>query len=239
MAFGWSSPLAELHADRWDEPLADAELLGADPADTPLAGGTVLRPLGLLEDLGRELVRSLDSGQRTAAVLASRAPHDLIAGNQLLADQLWATPAAELFRDAKHEMVTMLAEQHRQADEALGPGLDALRFTFVPKGIPATLLTSEQREILNGLLLAYIDRLPDDVAAAEHTKVMARSGDDLHFAWAGSFDVGRPHYYRVQGHRVLLEYDNLNGNHIHTVWRDPVGDFGDDPLARHRAAEHR
>jgi hypothetical protein len=27
-------------------------------------------------------------------------------------------------------------------------------------------------------------------------------------------------------------------NHIHTVWRDPAGDFGDDVLARHLAAFH-
>src|ERR671922_2062484 len=33
--------------------------LGADPAASPLLGGAVLRPLGAVEDLARELVRSL------------------------------------------------------------------------------------------------------------------------------------------------------------------------------------
>ncbi|MDP9465115.1 MAG: DUF3500 domain-containing protein, partial [Actinomycetota bacterium] len=38
---------------------------------------------------------------------------------------------------------------------------------------------------------------------------------------------------------LLAEYDNSarGANHVHTVWRDPRGDFADDPLARHRA-EH-
>ena len=27
-------------------------------------------------------------------------------------------------------------------------------------------------------------------------------------------------------------------NHVHTVWRDPQGDFGADVLARHRATFH-
>ena len=57
----------------------------------------------------------------------------------------------------------------------------------------------------------------------------------LHFAWAGGIEVGEPHYYRIQGPRLLAEYDNTqrNVNHVHSVWRDPDGDFGDDVLARH------
>jgi hypothetical protein len=30
-------------------------------------------------------------------------------------------------------------------------------------------------------------------------------------------------------------YGNLGANHVHTVWRDPRGDFADDVLAQHRA----
>ena len=211
---------------------------GADPADSPIAGGGHMRPLGRLEDLGRELVRSLDQRQLATAVLAPAAPHDLIAGNQALADGLWASPAADLFRVADERIVHWLADQHRQADQALGEHLNALRFTFAPKGISATALTPDQHQILDALTASYLDRLPDDVADGEHAKVTTSSAD-LHFAWAGPLEPGRPHYYRVQGSRVLLEYDNLTGNHIHTVWRDPTGDFGDDPLARHRATAHR
>ena len=50
-----------------------------------------------------------------------------------------------------------------------------------------------------------------------------------------AIEPGEPHYYRIQGPRLLVEYDNTqrNVNHVHSVWRDPDGDFGDDVLARH------
>src|SRR5262249_3316769 len=51
--------------------------LGTDPATSPLLGGTSLRPLGAVEDLARELVRSLSPGQAARAVLLPRAPSDI------------------------------------------------------------------------------------------------------------------------------------------------------------------
>jgi Protein of unknown function (DUF3500) len=37
-----------------------------------------------------------------------------------------------------------------------------------------------------------------------------------------------------------VEYDNTtqDANHVHTVWRDPVGDFGMDALGARRRREH-
>ena len=60
----------------------------------------------------------------------------------------------------------------------------------------------------------------------------------LFFAWAGGVDYGAPHYYRIQGPDLLVEYDNTQNqaNHAHTVLRRPASDFGDDILARHRAS---
>jgi hypothetical protein len=43
----------------------------------------------------------------------------------------------------------------------------------------------------------------------------------------------------VQGPGLLIEHDNTqgNGNHVHSVWRVPGGDFGDDLLAAHYREE--
>ena len=62
--------------------------------------------------------------------------------------------------------------------------------------------------------------------------------DAVHLAWAGSTEPGEPHYYRLQGPRLLIEWDNTQrqANHAHAVWRDPEADFGLDVLAAHRAA---
>ena len=61
--------------------------------------------------------------------------------------------------------------------------------------------------------------------------------DELSFAWAGGVEPGQPHYYRVQGRRLLAEYDNTQRgvNHVHTVWRDLESDFGGDVLGQHYA----
>ena len=54
----------------------------------------------------------------------------------------------------------------------------------------------------------------------------------IRFAWAGPADRSRGHAYRVQGPTFLIEFNNTqNGaNHIHSVWRNMLGDFG-MPLA--------
>lgn len=49
----------------------------------------------------------------------------------------------------------------------------------------------------------------------------------------------RPHYWRLPGPNLLIEYDNTqnDANHIHSVWHHPGRDFGADLLRRHY--EHR
>jgi len=64
--------------------------------------------------------------------------------------------------------------------------------------------------------------------------------DAVHLAWAGPTGLGQPHYYRLQGPRLLIEYDNTQrqANHAHSVWRDPEADFGYDALGAHLTAHH-
>jgi hypothetical protein len=98
-----------------------------------------------------------------------------------------------------------------------------------------------QRQILSAVIAAYLDRLPDDAVCSEQVRIGALAPQDLHFAWAGSTAPRRAHYCPIQGARLLIEYDNSqrDANHIHTVWRDPVADFGADALAAHYATHHR
>jgi hypothetical protein len=85
-----------------------------------------------------------------------------------------------------------------------------------------------QRELLLALLRQYLGRLPNPVAAVETERISGEGLQAVHFGWAGGAEPGRPHYYRVQGPRLLIEYDNVQdgANHVHSVWRDPQGDFG-------------
>ena len=56
----------------------------------------------------------------------------------------------------------------------------------------------------------------------------------------GSDTVDRPHYYRIQGPTLLIEFDCTSGtvDHVHTVWRDPTRDFGVDLLDDHQKTHH-
>jgi hypothetical protein len=91
--------------------------------------------------------------------------------------------------------------------------------------------------MLRALLGTYLGRVPAELCPHRRYDGDA-SLDAVHFAWAGATAPGEPHYYRLQGPGLLIEWDNTQrgANHAHSVWRDPESDFGLDVLARHRAA---
>jgi hypothetical protein len=219
--------------------------LGADPAASPLLGGVVNRPLGRVEDLARDLVRSLPRELADRAVLLPTAPSDLVTANRTtVAPGDRVIPLAGIWRGAFADPVewAKLQAASDAIDEAAGYGEEehgVLEYTATPKGIAAADLDAEQRQMLRALLGTYLGRVPDEVS------VLSRYDDDsaldaVHLAWAGSTDDGAPNYYRLQGPRLLVEWDNTQrgANHAHSVWRDPDADFGLDVLARHRAAMH-
>ncbi|MGZ4771719.1 MAG: DUF3500 domain-containing protein [Ilumatobacteraceae bacterium] len=217
---------------------------GADPASSPLLGPHPLRPLAGVEDLARQLTRSLTSEQHGIAVVSPRAPTDLVGANRpslvdgdqpIALNQIWR-------RRFDGEVGEMLRHAQERLDAATGVSaddLEAMSFTHRPKGLAARQMDAPQREMLDALLRLYVDRLPDDLADEEAGKFAGAALDDVHLLWAGGLDPGQPHYYRLHSPILLAEYDNSarDANHVHTVWRDPRGDFADDPLARHHA-EH-
>lgn len=109
-------------------------------------------------------------------------------------------------------------------------------------GLSASRMTGEQRALLIHLIREYIMNLRPDLAEAQSDKVKKSEVERIHFAWAGSIEAGKPHYYRIHSPKFLIEYDNTqnSANHIHTVYRDLVNDFGEDMLRRHyeRSGHH-
>jgi hypothetical protein len=96
-------------------------------------------------------------------------------------------------------------------------------------------MTPAQRRLLEQVLDAYLGRVAPELAKARLDAIQKTGMDKITFGWAGTLEVGGPHYYRVQGPTFLIEYDNVqnNANHIHSVWRDFNGDFGRDILREH------
>lgn len=220
---------------------------GSDPAECEFAGGGALRPLGAGEDLARELLHTLDRRQAACAVLSDRAPADIVGGNRTFIEEGAQMPRMDDVwrgRFVEPRLGDYIAGIHdREAGlSGLAPAdYDVLSLTREPKGVPGSSLASGQRELLFELLTAYFDRAPREVAAEERAFYRSEPNlDAVHFAWAGGWRRGDRHYYRVQGPRVLIEYDNTqrNGNHCHAVWRDPVADFGLDVLYDHLDVFH-
>ncbi len=220
--------------------------LGADPATAPLLGGAVNRPLARVEDFARDLVRSLRPELAARAVLLDRAPSDLVTANRTeVSDGDRVIPLAGIWRDERFPDPEEQAKLQRLSDtidENAGygdPDHAAVAYTAAPRGVPAAELDAEQRAMLRVLLGTYLDRVPAGVSPLPRYDDEAAL-DAVHVAWAGSTAPGDPHYYRLQGPRLLVEWDNTQrgANHAHSVWRDPGADFGMDVLARHRAAHH-
>jgi hypothetical protein len=178
---------------------ATPSFLGANPAVVPSGPTAGTRTLSGEEGLARQLLASLQPGQRRVAIVDDRAPADIISSNN---------PRADL--------------------------------SSIPSGIRHDDLDESQRGALERLIRYYLDRARFEVAEAAWARLLADGLDDVTFAWAGPDEPGHGHYYAVRGSRFLIEYDNTqNGaNHIHAVWRDADGDWGDDVLGAHLANDH-
>jgi hypothetical protein len=102
-----------------------------------------------------------------------------------------------------------------------------------PVGITLARLDEKQKALLFKLIRSYAERMPEEVATENMTKVMNAPPEALYFAYAGKFEPGQPHTYRVQGPTFLIEFLNVQAdsaknpaNHIHSGWRTLAGDFG-------------
>jgi hypothetical protein len=141
--------------------------LGADPACSPHLGSELLRPLGGVEDLARELVRSLSDEQRRAAILTPRAPVDIVAGNRSRVGTGPARliPLPLLWRGSlEPELDRLMWAAHDGGERQLGiteADHDAVELTPAPKGLPAAALDHGQRELLRALLGCYSGRIPE------------------------------------------------------------------------------
>jgi len=101
-----------------------------------------------------------------------------------------------------------LAEQALPPEERVG--------TLVNRGI--ILLRRSDVQSAN----ADFDAADEQLAAID-----AAGWDKIAFTWRGPIgDLAEPFYYRVQGPRISIELRNTE-DHVHTVTRDPVNDYGE------------
>src|SRR5262245_12673999 len=118
-------------------------------------------------------------------------------------------------------------------DIVAGPGRELSLARF--EGIALSQLSEGQRDGVLRILELYAGTLRAEIARPALARLRQAGLERLHFAWAGSPERGRPHYFRVHGPTGLVEYDNTqNGaNHVRSLWIDPESVFGRDLLRAH------
>lgn len=230
--------LAELEKGRTGGPVRDPELYFVSVFGTP--GGK--EPWGWRVEGHHLSLNFTTAGDAAPALTPSffgTNPGEIRAGPRTGTRVL----AAE--EDLGRALVKSLTDEQRQTAVILAaapkdilnvPGRNATK----PEGLAQDKLTAEQTALLVKLVREYLFRHRPDVAAEEWTKIEKAGLEKLHFAWAGGFERGQPHYYRVQGRAFVLEYDNTQNeaNHVHSLWRDFDRDFGADLLGEHYKTEH-
>jgi hypothetical protein len=109
-----------------------------------------------------------------------------------------------------------------------------------PSGLSALKMNTRQFDALMALIAEYAHNVPDELAERRMAQIN-KASRNIYFAWSGGINRGDRRYYRVQAPSFLIEFDDTqdNGNHIHSVWRDFTGDFGQDLLQQHYQDRHR
>ncbi len=119
------------------------------------------------------------------------------------------------------------------------------------EGLSASELDGRQLAFLWRLIEEYIFSMDRELVQRQVREIEDDGLETLYFAWMGPTVRGSAIYYRIHGPSILVEFDNtLNNrsearepdpNHIHTVYRQPGNDFGDDFLRRHyeTSADHK
>ncbi|PWT76863.1 MAG: hypothetical protein C5B59_05450 [Bacteroidetes bacterium] len=112
-----------------------------------------------------------------------------------------------------------------------------------PAGLKFTELSQEQQQLMLRLISLYVHRFTKLFADNMLKEIQDAGLNNLWFAWSGHTEpgIGNPHYYRIQGPTIIIEYDNTqnDGNHLHTVVRDLNHDFGGDLLLQHYQSDHK
>lgn len=108
------------------------------------------------------------------------------------------------------------------------------------EGLQASAMTKLQQRLLKQLIAEYVHNYKHEIARDQMHRIMAPGLDEIYFAWAGTGE-SEPYYYRVHGPAVIIEFTNMYApgqtsgpiNHIHSVFREPGNDYGEDLLRKH------
>jgi hypothetical protein len=184
--------------------------------------------------VGGHVISATPSMMGTNPAIVRDGPHK---GLQILADEEILGRELAKSLSAEQKAKAVLSEK---APDDIVTGNHRKISPLEPAGISSKELNDDQTELVWKLVETYVQRARGEIAEADLKKITEAGREKIHFAWAGGFEPGQGHYYRIQGPTFLIEYDNTqnNANHIHCVFRDFTEDFGEDLLKIHYERSH-
>jgi len=110
-------------------------------------------------------------------------------------------------------------------------------------GISTEEFSEVQKAYLNFIIQEYVHNFEHEKAHEILDKMKKSGFKNMYFAWIGSLENNKPHYYMIHSPEFLIEYDNVgfqnDGNHIHAIFRETGNDFGEDILKQHYSESHK
>jgi uncharacterized protein DUF3500 len=185
--------------------------LGANPSRVDLAGRPVLRPLGVEEDLGRELLLSMTAAARARAIVGRDAPWDIRTGQKARTTAIEPLGVARQdLRAGERALLDQLAAVYLgRLPEALAERLQTDDLHFAWEGPPSPGLRHYYR-IQSADLLIEFDQTADgdghahtvlrrprgdfggDILAAHHAGTDHAGADHAGTHHGGAGDASRP-----------------------------------------------
>lgn len=166
-----------------------------------------------------------------------RVKESVFAGLEILSTEI--TLARQLMASLdEHQKEKAIIAEEAPREIITGNAREAVLDEF--EGLSFTEMNESQQDGLILLISAYVGTMEANVAALQLKRIQNAGFENIYFSWAGSLADEQPHYYRIHGPNILIEYDNTqnNANHVHSVWRDLENDFGRDFLKEHYERDH-
>ena len=134
-------------------------------------------------------------------------------------------------RTSLHGLLASLTpEQSKRAklearfnDVYVGPQKDG-RFPAKSEGMPVSELSGSSKDFVRKAIAAWTGDTPQGV---EYRRIYEAELDKVKVAYSGTTNVSdRGDYVRLDGPRVWIEFATQGSDHVHTIWRDRLTDYG-------------
>ncbi|MES2795738.1 MAG: DUF3500 domain-containing protein [Bacteroidota bacterium] len=125
---------------------------------------------------------------------------------------------------ASQQSTATLGTHPTNADPMAQTGLEP--FFKESKGVLFTEMTKKQQDMVFELMNSWVENLNAELAN-DKMNAMLRNVNNIRFAWMGTNDTSKLHYYRIYAPNFSFEMTNRDGaiQHLHSLWRFLDEDF--------------